>query len=425
MKFIVKKANPQGCVRIPGSKSHTIRALIAGLMAEGISTIRNPLVSSDTLSCASMIRSFGAEISESQRVWKVTGSAGNPITPENVIDVGNSGTSLYLGLGIASLIKGVAVFTGDGQIRNRPADRLIASLNDLGAEVFSTRNNGSCPIVVKGPLCGGETTIESVTSQYLTALLLAAPFAQNETIIRVSLLNEKPYVGMTLDWLDYLGVEYENRDFREFKIRGGQSVRAFDREIPADFSSATFFLCLGAVTGADITLHGLDFSDTQGDKEVVNILSEMGAVVDIKENSIKIRGNSLTGGTFDLNSIPDSLPALAVTACFAEGETRLVNVPQARVKETDRIRVMFEELTKLGADIEELEDGLIIRKSTLTGCSVNGHGDHRVIMALAVAGSAIEGSTLIDTAEAVSVTFPDFRELMVSLGSNIEIQEDE
>jgi 3-phosphoshikimate 1-carboxyvinyltransferase len=164
--------------------------------------------------------------------------------------------------------------------------------------------------------------------------------------------------------------------------------------------------------------------DAQGDREVVTILREMGADITLREREITIRGCALRGGTFDLNAIPDALPALSVAGCFAEGETRLINVPQARLKETDRISVMCNELRKMGATIEELPDGLIIKQSRLRGTAVDGNGDHRVVMALAVAGTASEGITTISTAEAVSVTFPSFMDLLQSLGGNISISEE-
>jgi 3-phosphoshikimate 1-carboxyvinyltransferase len=260
-----------------------------------------------------------------------------------------------------------------------------------------------------------------VTSQYLTSLLIALPCAEKDSVIDVPLLNEQPYVTMTLSWLERLGISLENRDYRSFRVPGGQKYPAFKESIAADFSSATFFLVAAAVTGSELILEGLDFDDPQGDKEVVNILREMGAEIRIDGRSLTIKGGELRGGTFDLNAIPDALPALSVAACFAHGETRLVNVPQARLKETDRISVMHSELSKLGADIDELPDGLVIRGGTLRGGRVKGHHDHRIVMALAVAGLACEGQVEVDTAEAVSVTFPEFCNLMKNTGADIEI----
>jgi len=419
MIFRVKSSVPEGTVTIPGSKSHTIRALVLGLLAHGKSVIRGPLESSDILSCLSMVRSFGAGIERRPGTWLVTGTGGRPCVPGDIIDTGNSGTSLYMGLGVAGLASGYSVFTGDDQIRKRPAQPLLDCICDLGGQAFSTTGTGCPPVVVQGRISGGETSVEAVTSQYLSSLLLAAPFADGDTIIKVPLLNEKPYVEMTLDWMDRTGLRYENREFREFHIKGGQGISQFERHIPADFSTATFFLAAAAVTGARIRCTGLDFSDSQGDRQVVRVLQEMGARFDIKGNELTVEGGALKGGEFDLNAMPDALPALSVAACFAEGETRLVNVAQARVKETDRISVMCEELGKMGADIEELSHGLVVRKSRLRGCAVNGHHDHRVVMALSVAGLGAAGTTRVSTAEAVSVTVPEFVQLMQGLGADI------
>jgi 3-phosphoshikimate 1-carboxyvinyltransferase len=419
LEFIVHPSRLHGSVDMPGSKSHTIRALVFGLLGDGESVIERPLDSSDTRSCLDMIRKFGARVEESGSSWSVWGTAGVPSVPDDVIDVGNSGTSLYIGLGVAALVQGWSVLNGDHQIRSRPAEGLLSSINQLGGKAFSTRGNGMPPVAVRGRIAGGETAIEAVTSQYLTSLLMAAPLADGDTLIRVPLLNERPYVDMTLVWLDRLGIRYDHDNYARFRMPGGQSYPAFRRAIPADFSSATFFLVAAAVTGSDLTLRGLDFTDIQGDKEVVHILEAMGADIGIDAQKIFIQGKPLKAATFDLNAIPDSLPALAVAACFADGETRLTNVPQARLKETDRIRVMSEELTKMGADIREEPDGLVIRGSGLRGCRVDGRRDHRVAMALAVAGMAAEGETIVNTAESVSVTFPDFLRLMESIGANI------
>lgn len=420
MKLHVGKSRLAGSVEIPGSKSHTIRAVVIASLAEGTSRIGKPLVASDTLAAVSACRLLGVEILK-QEDWVVHGVAGSPRVPDNVIDVGNSGTTLYIALGTAALANGVSVLTGDGQIRRRPAQPLIGALNGLGAKVESTRGNGMAPIIVQGPMRGGKIELDGGnTSQYLTSLLINCPLATGDTEIEVTDLIEKPYIEMTLGWLADRGIEIENEDFRRFMIRGGQKYGRFERTIPADFSSATFFMCAAAITGSELELVGLDMNDTQGDKAVAGMLAQMGANVEPTPNGLAIRGGALHGVELDLNDTPDALPALAVTACFAEGETRLVNVPQARLKETDRIAVMHEELSKMGADVEELPDGLVIRGSTLHSGVVHGHYDHRVIMALAVAGLALDGETTVYTAEALDVTFPTFVELMRSVGGNIQ-----
>jgi 3-phosphoshikimate 1-carboxyvinyltransferase len=421
MVLKANKSRPCGRVFIPGSKSHTIRALFIASLAQGKSEIANPLVSDDAISAVDTLRALGAEIEMQDNKFIVDGFGGNPRTPEDVVNVGNSGTTLRFGLGAAALGEGFTVFTGDGQVRKRPLDPLIKALNNLGANVFSTRNNGLAPAVVKGRLKGGETELNSVTSQYLSSILISAPLLEHDTEIMLTRLNEVPYVEMTLWWLDSQNIVYSNNDFKHFSIKGRQQYRPFSISISGDFSSATFFAVQAAISGEEFILENLDMTDPQGDKLVLAILESMGAKVDIRKNEVSIRGNSLTGREIDMNPIPDALPAMAVAGCFAEGETRLVNVPQARLKETDRIHVMCKELSRMGADIKELEDGLVIRQSKLKGCRVDGHYDHRIVMALAIAGLNSEGDTMIDAAEAVNVTFPEFVDLMKSCGGRLEL----
>jgi len=419
----VSHSNVSGEISIPGSKSHTIRALFFAGLADGKSKIKNPLISSDSISAVNLCKSFGVAYDYSDNCYIVDGVGSNPKVPENIIDVGNSGTSLRLGLMTAALVQGYTVFTGDYQIRKRQIGPLVRAINNLGGEAFTTRGNDSAPVVVKGRASGGFTKLDAVTSQYLSSILINAPLLEKDTHIEVTRLNEIPYVELTLWWLNKFGINYKHNKMKEFYIPGRQQYSPFECTIPGDFSSATFFMVLSAISGQEMVLTNLDISDPQGDKQVLAILEDMGAKVFYNENNITIKGQKLCGREIDMNSIPDALPAMAVAACFAQGETRLVNVPQARLKETDRISVMCKELSKMGADISELPDGLVIRESKLKGCSVNGHDDHRIVMALAIAGLHCSGETIIDTAEAMNVTFPSFAQYIKSCGGNIELYE--
>jgi len=416
-----KKSILRGSVAMPGSKSHTIRSLAIASLAGGTSEILAPLDSADTRAAVDCYRQLGAEI-ECGSTWRVKGTAGRPEPPDDVIDVANSGTTLRVALGSAALLtEGAAVFTGDHQIRNRPQGPLLKSLNDLGASCLCTRGNDKTPIVVQGLLKGGQTSITSVTSQYLTALLLNTPLAEQDSVIDVTELNEQPYVQITLNYLDEQGITYNNDGMNRFVIQGKQQYRAFQKQIPADFSSATFFFCAGAILDAEIVLPGLDFTDAQGDKAVVDILKAMGAEITTQGDLTTVRRRELKGMEIDMNAIPDALPSLAVVACFAQGQTKLCNVPQARFKETDRIAVMAAELGKLGAKITELADGMIIEPAPLHAASLNGHGDHRVVMSLSLAGMALDGPITIDTAEAIQVTFPGYIKLMQQLGGQLSL----
>jgi 3-phosphoshikimate 1-carboxyvinyltransferase len=425
MKLIVRKSRLAGEVTIPASKSHTIRAVAIASLAEGESNIRNPLESSDTRAAVECYGALGAKIDTSDhKVWKVIGTGGEIAVPPVSIDIGNSGTTLRIAMGSAALAEAgrVVSFTGDEQIQSRPIGPLMEALSNLGAKCKSITNNGKAPVDVTGKLAGGTTNIACHTSQYLSSLLLCAPLAAKDTEIDVSLLNEPGYVQMTLDWLDRQGIKYENQQLRKFKIKGGQSYKAFDVTVPADFSSATFFLCAASIVADEVTLLGLDFSDSQPDKAVVDYLKEMGANISVEANSVTIQAAPLKGIEIDMNQTPDALPAMAVTAAFAEGQTRLVNVVQARGKETDRIKCMAEELKKMEVDVEELPDGLIIEGCRPKPAELHGRSDHRIVMGLSLAGLYLDGQCTIDTAEAVSVTFPDYVELMKSIGANMKMK---
>lgn len=424
MNFVCRKSRLRGAVTIPGSKSHTIRAVAIASLAAGESRIEAPLDSGDARSAVRAFTALGAKIDCQPRIWTVTGTAGELRAPADVIDVGNSGTTMNIALGSAALLRtGQVTLTGDHQIQRRPSGALLAALNDLGAQAESRRGNGCPPIVIRGRLRGGTTSIECKSSQYLTSLLVNCPLGDGDTVIKVPVLEEKPYVEMTLDWLTRLGIKLDRTGLSEFRMPGQQGYRAFTRRIPADFSSATFFLCAGAIGDNDVTVRGLDLTDPQGDKAVLDYLRYMGASVEVlTDGGIRIRPGQLKGCRLDLNATPDALPMMAVLACFAAGTTTLANVAHARIKETDRIATMREELTKLGATVTELPDGLVIEGGKLTATDVDGHHDHRIAMALAIAGTALGGQTVVRTAESATITFPTFLDCLRELGADVVTQ---
>ena len=428
MLLTVNSSGLSGQVQVPGSKSHTIRAIAIASLANGTSHIHNPLVSSDTLSAVDCYRSLGADINtENGDLWVVNGLSGEIDPGKTEINVGNSGTTMNLAIGSCGLSgpKTTILLTGDHQIQNRPVGPILNAINDLGAESRAIEDNGCPPVVISGKLRGGKTTIQCKSSQYLSSLLLACPLAAGDTEISVPLLYEPDYARITLDWLDKQGIQYEMKDdLSWFRIPGGQHYNGFDLTIPADFSSATFFLCAGALVGENVLIQGLDFDDSQPDKAVAEYLIAMGADISCHNNGIRVGRSELVGCEIDMNRTPDALPAMAVIAAFAEGTTRLVNVPQAREKETDRIACMAKELSKLGADVEELSDGLVIHGKggeNLTSCNVHGWSDHRIVMAMSIAGLALKGQLSIDTAEAMNVTFPEFVTLMKKLGAHMTL----
>lgn len=419
MDLTLYPSTVSGTVTVPSSKSHTIRALLIAAFAQGRSVIHNFLDSADTQSCIAACRTFGASI-EKQGTALVVESDSIIRSSSLHIDCGNSGTTLYLATGLAASLGIPVFFSGDAQLRRRPAGNLLDSLTDLGA-VIEPKGTQYPPFSITGPLRGGSTSISCPTSQYLSALLLGCPLATGDSSITVPLLSERPYVQMTQSWLDMQGISYRSSPgLDHFFIAGNQQYHPFEATVPGDYSSASFFFCAPAVAGGSVTVSGLDPADVQGDKEVLSILTAMGChIAWTAQNAVTVSSpgpGRLISGSFDLNAIPDALPILAVTACFAEGTTILGNVCQARIKETDRIAVMCKNLSALGADIEEQEDGLVIRGTgRLEGGTCEGYDDHRVIMAMAIASLGCAKPVTIAGIDAVNVTFPTFFTLLESI----------
>lgn len=421
MKLFAEKSTLSGEINIPGSKSHTIRAIAIATMANGKSVLNEALDSADTRSALDAAKAFGAKVTTDGNTIEIEGIGGKSL-PDNVsIDVGNSGTTLRIFSAIAALFNKSVIFDGDHSIRQRIMTPLFNALRDLGAKIES--NSEKCPFTISGPIKGGKTIVDGISSQFLTALLFSAPLAGEETEIEVENLHERPYVNITLDWLDKQGISYQNKGLDWFKVSGGQKYNAFNDRIAADFSTATFAVCAAAITKSVILIKGLDFNDHQGDKAVFEFLEKMGMEISHKSNGVLIKGGNLNGINIDLNNTPDALPAIAATACFAKGTTRLLNVKQARLKECDRIAAMNCELTKMGGNIEELADGLVIHESILKGTTLHGYHDHRMVMALGLAGLGAHGITEIDTADAIGVTYPGFVEDYMALGAQFRLEE--
>lgn len=447
-----------GLIRVPPSKSHTIRALIIASLANGVSEIRYPLDSLDISSCVNACRVLGAEITEKRSTeplcpnppasdgtklcaYTVKGNAGfkDAIVAvekgEGFFDVGNSGTTLFFAMAAAAISPQKFRITGDEQIQKRSAAPLLEALCAFGAKAESVLHNGCAPLLIQGPLKGGKARLSCPTSQYLSALLIAAPLAPAGTLatIEVPLLNERPYVEMTLAWLNSQGIPWQaSGDFSYFAIPGGASWSAFNRAIPGDFSSAAFPAAAAAISGGKVTIVGLDPDDAQGDKYFLKMLAQMGCTVEWEKTgncggewAVNVsRNGPMHGGTFDLNATPDLLPAAAVCAAFASGDTALVNVAHARIKETDRIAAMAKELAKLGVNCTEKPDALVVHgtggKFSGLGCPacvIDSQGDHRIAMAFAAAAQGLPAPIEIEGAECADVSYPGFWELVE--GKNI------
>lgn len=414
-----------GVVIAPPSKSYTHRAMVISSLAKGKSVVKSPLASGDTLSTIKACVAFGADIKQ-KKSWFITGTGGKLNTPDNVIDVENSGTTIRFMTAVAALAPGATILTGDQSIRRRPMDPLLQALRQLGVEAFSTQDN-TPPVVIRGGgLKGGKVKIRGdISSQFISGLLIVSPYSRkNVTIEILGKLRSAPYIEMTLELLSIAGAKLDYpKELQQFFIQGNQIYSPIEFKVPGDFSSASYMLAAAALTKSKAKVKNLPIESKQGDRQIIDILKEMGSHIKALKNEVIVEGGApLTGTEIDASDIPDLVPTLAVLATVAKGKTIIKNVPHARYKETDRLKAPAIELKKMGAKIKELPDGLIIEGiKQLKGARVHGYFDHRMIMALAVAGLVAKGKTIIDTAEAVNISFPEFVKSMQKLGANLRI----
>jgi 3-phosphoshikimate 1-carboxyvinyltransferase len=420
----------KGEVFAPPSKSYTHRAItLAALSKESI--VRRPLISADTLATIRASEMFGASIEREGEDLFVQGFDGKPKVPEDVIDAANSGTTLRLMTAVAALTDGITVITGDSSLRSRPNGPLLEVLNKLGASAYSTRGNEKAPIVVKGGLKGADVSISgSISSQFISALLISCPLTEsNTTLSIIGKLKSKPYIDVTLEMLELAGVRVrvDDENGARFIIPGKQKYNLKDYTVPGDFSSASYLLAAAAMTdGSEVIVKNL-FPSKQGDKLIIEILEQMGAGItwDKQAGTVLIKGGSrLKAITFDAGATPDLVPTVAVLASVAEGTSRIENAEHVRYKETDRLRALATELPKLGVNLIEEKDSLTITGGKLHGAAVHGWDDHRIVMALTVAGM-VAGDTKIDTIESVSISYPNFFKDIQNLGANIEYIQEE
>jgi len=418
-----------GKITPPSSKSQTIRGLIFALLAKGRTTLNNILDSEDAQDAIRACQQLGARITTLNNQL-IIDSVGLLLQESGqMVYTGNSGiTTRFIAplLGYRQHPQQAILLNCGEQMRARPIRPLVDALRNLGLTIEYVEQEGTCPLAISGRLLGGTTEVDGLSSQYLSALLIALPCADNNSQIIVQNLHERPYIEMTLQWLKAQKISYthERKGSADlFNIIGKQGYQPFEKTITGDFSSASCLIVAATLTQGQVELTGLDMQDPQGDKRLVPILQEMGADITIEPTRLVIRGGkALTGMKIDANDIPDLLPALAVLGTQATGKTEICNVKQARIKETDRIHSMTEGLQRMGARVEEQADGMVIYQSKLQGASVRGYDDHRTVMSLAVAGLLAEGSTLIDDAQAIQKTFPTFIGMMGSLGANMELQ---
>lgn len=414
-----------GEIAIPPSKSQTLRALLFGSMGEETTRIYRYLKSPDTLAMIEALRLFGIQIRLEEECIEIQGSGGKLLPATNVVDAGNSGLVLRFIATLAALLPTYTIITGDYSIRHqRPVEPLLSALTQLKSFATSSKLDGRPPLIIQGPLQPGRATLSGEDSQPVSWLLIATSFLQGTTHLTVTNPGEKPWIDLTLSWLKKLGGKVSHENYEHYTITGPLCYKGFELSIPGDFSSAAFPIVAALITQSTLLINNIDINDCQGDKKIIDLLKAMGAAIEIdsQRKRLKITGSvPLQGAVIDANDIIDALPILAVLGCFIKGRSEIINAAIARKKESDRIHAIATELRKMGAEIEEREDGLIITPAPLTGAMMHAHADHRIAMALAVAALGAKGPSTIEGGECVAKSYPTFVGDFNKIGGLIEV----
>lgn len=439
-------------IRVPGSKSHTIRALILAAMSEGKTKITNPLKSADALSTAKAIKKIGADVEffDDENYWLVTGAGNNIHLPDSEIDVGNSGSLMYFISPVLATLNGPCVINGDASIQKRPVAHLTDALNQLGAKAFCQKKDSVCPpFEFTGPVSNSKTLVtDGKLSQYISGFMMAATRLQGETKIELTTPQETPYLSMTKYWLDKYGVQSSiSEDFKNISVHGIKNLKAHDVIIPSDWEAVAFPLIAALIANEYIVITDIDDSKTQGDEKIVELLQDYGADIiwNKEKNFIEVNPHLKNKSKAEkkarykilkvndekkiisMAAYPDAICALCVIACFANGKTVFTDIEICRKKETDRIKVMTEILSNLGADIRDKGNTLEINGASpfkddgtknpdfkLHGGTIDSYLDHRVAMSLACCGLFLEKENplFIKDAQCCDVSFPGFFDTM-------------
>ena len=417
-----------GVVNAPPSKSYSHRAVIISSLSNGVCKLSNVLLSGDVLSSINACRSLGADIDIIDDTLVVHGTRGVlHNSSDDVIDLGNSGTTLRLLTSISSLSDNSVVLSGDDSLKTRPMGPLLDALENLGVDAVSLNNNDKAPICVSPGYSGGDVTIKGdISSQFISSILISAPFSVNGVSLNVLKdFVSKPYVDMTIDVMEKFGVEV--KEFEDglgvnvdkmYSVDSGEYVGC-DYTVEGDFSSASYLFAACAIGGGEIKVTNLFEDSKQGDKLILDILSNMGCDVEWGEDFVLFKSDGdLRGVDVDLSDAPDLLLTVAILAACASGETRIGGVEHARLKETDRISTCCVELEKLGVDFVEFNDGMLI-KGGFTGGVVDSHKDHRLAMAFSLLG--LKEDVMVFDGDCFNISFPNFIEAMGEIGVDLEL----
>ena len=419
MNCKIEKSKINGKIVCPANKSYTHRAIFLAALSDGKSIVKKILRSNDTIATINACRGFGVEVEEVENNVTIKNTI-NDTVQSSIINAENSGTTIRIAIAIAALSGGKTMLTGDESLKKRPMKPILDALESMGVKTES--EDGKPPIHIDGKIQGNEISINGdISSQFISALLIIAPRLPEGLIINIDGdLVSKPYVDLTIAIMKKFGVEVKIQDEYKRYIVSHQIYQPTTFSIPSDFSNLALLLAANVLLGDGLTIE-ISLGDMpQGDEAIVDILEKLGVNVKLEEDFITTESPvSLKGGKFDLSDTPDLLPAIAILALKSEKPIEVFNVKHARYKETDRIAVISRELKKIGLEIEEKEDGLILRKSSdLHPAELNSENDHRLFMAFSIVGMYIGDCTVSDP-DAVRVSYPGFISELVNTGAKI------
>jgi len=418
MKALIHKSEVKGKVRAPSSKSYTIRGLMCAALAKGESEIVHPLSSDDTEASIDVLSKVGVHIRQEEDLWRVAG--GNFHEPDTELFCGESAATLRFMTALCSLIPGKCKLVAGPSLAERPIEPLVQALRQLGVNCSS--QGETAPVIVEGGrLKGGVAELAgNISSQFVSALLFISPFAEEGVTIRLTTpLESKPFVLMTLECLRKFGIGVAFPEaLKRFEI-SKQAYRPAKYEVEGDWSSASYFLALGAISGG-VEVENLNPESLQGDKMMLNFLRDMGALVEVNKKSVVVKKSRLNALRADLSDCIDLLPTIAVLAAVADGVSELTGIERARIKESNRVASVKDGLERMGIKVTEERNRLLVTGSEPKGSVIDSQNDHRVAMAFSILSLSCGGTTIND-AECVSKTFPRFWDILKSIGGEVKI----
>lgn len=422
MKCKVDKSRLSGVISCPPNKSYSHRAIFLASLANGKSTLRNVLLSRDTLATVSACKVFGAKIEINDSTVTIE-SKGEIIPQTHEIDASNSGTTIRISAAISSLSDSLITLTGDSSLQKRPMQPLLDALEQLGAHC--TSKDGKPPVTVKGKAVGGDTLISgSISSQFISALLISGPKMKNGLTLQIDgELVSKPYLDSTISTMKKFGVTVNTiSQYKKYNV-SNQEYKPTDFVVPSDFSSMALLLSAAVLLGENMSIEAAVGDLPQGDREILSYLEKLGVKINIGDKITITSPNLLNGGRFDLSNNPDLLPPMAILALKTSKPIEIYNVKHARFKETDRIAILAKELAKIGVGVTEKEDGLILEApKNIKSAELDSSEDHRLFMSLSIAGMFVGNCTVTDP-DSVDVSYPTFIQDMKKIGANLIVSD--